>query len=447
MRFDMWKSKAQKGAFLVFTALMIPIIFICAGFAVDLGSKWAYTSKLQNAVDAAALAGANNFANGDTIQEHPNADGFAYKYLEANYGYLPMPPLVERPKAQEVEVINKDTKKKEKRKYYRVSLSEKVPALFMRLFGYKYLDVQVEAVALIGEKKQSPGGENPDNPGESITFKDMIFVKNTLTGTFNNDMHDNGWIHTTFDGDIRIGSNDTYNGYINNSRYRFYDSRVLDKNVKELPSPADYYKTVQRIERKDYFSYQRYLSDVETKIKNSFPKSNSDDSKAFTDQNVNIPSGITTNNTATYYYFHPNQNEGTAITIDQSSLSQQGDKKSPIYCFIDSDSTHINININGNGNNPRPVIIFYFGRDPNGVSFNGQNGFRGALFMPNSTILGNIGGKFSGSIVASDLVLQANHAQFFYEKFGTPGGNHTPVAPAEDGNNKSQLVIDKTLKW
>ena len=148
----------------------------------------------------------------------------------------------------------------------------------MRLFGYKYLDVQVEAVALIGEKKQSPGGENTDNPGESITFKDMIFVKNTLTGTFNNDMHDNGWIHTTFDGDIRIGSNDTYNGYINNSRYRFYDSRVLDKNVKELPSPADYYKTVQRIERKDYFSYQRYLSDVETKINNSFPKSNSDDS-------------------------------------------------------------------------------------------------------------------------------------------------------------------------
>lgn len=445
MRFDMWKSKAQKGAFLVFTALMIPIIFICAGFAVDLGSKWAYTSKLQNAVDAAALAGANNFANGDTIQEHPNADGFAYKYLEANYGYLPMPPLVERPKAQEVEVINKDTKKKEKRKYYRVSLSEKVPALFMRLFGYKYLDVQVEAVALIGEKKQSPGGENPDNPGESITFKDMIFVKNTLTGTFNSDMNTNGQINTTFDGDIRIGSNDTYNGYINNSYYRFYDSRVLHKYVKDLPSPADYYKTVQRIERKDYFSYQRYLSDVETKIKNSFPKSNSDDSKAFTDQNVYIPSRTITNNTATYYYFHPNQNEGTNITIDQSLLSQQGDINSPIYCFIDSDSTHINMNINGNGN--RPVIIFYFGRDPGWISFGVNNGFRGALFMPNSTILGNINGKFSGSIVASDLILNANHAQFFYEKFGTPGGNHTPVAPAEDGNNKSQLVIDKTLKW
>lgn len=445
MRFDMWKSKAQKGAFLVFTALMIPIIFLCAGFAVDLGSKWAYTSKLQNAVDAAALAGANNFANGDTIQEHPNADGFAYKYLETNYGYLPTPPLVERPQAQEVEVINLDTKKKEKRKYYRVSVSEKVPALFMSMFGYKYLDVQVEAVALIGEKKQDSGGENPDNPGESITFRDMIFVKNSLTGTFNNDMYNNGWINTTFDGDIRIGSNDTYNGYINNSYYRFYDSRALGKNVRDLPNPRDYYKTVQRIERKDYFSYQKYLSDVETTIKNSFSKSNSNDSKTFTDQNINIPSQTITNNTATYYYFHPKQGEGAAITIDQSSLSQHGDTNSPIYCFIDSDSTHINININGNGN--RPVIIFYFGRDPDGVSFGGNNGFRGALFMPNSKILGNIGGKFSGSIVASDLVLQANHAQFFYEKFGTPGGNNTPVTPVEDGNNKSQLVIDKTLKW
>lgn len=91
MRFEMWKSKAQKGAFLVFTALMIPIIFLCAGFAVDLGNAWAYKSKLQNAADAAALAGAAHFANGDSYDEHPNADSYANQFLKANFGYLPNP--------------------------------------------------------------------------------------------------------------------------------------------------------------------------------------------------------------------------------------------------------------------------------------------------------------------------------------------------------------------
>ena len=84
MRFDMWKSKAQKGAFLVFTALMIPIIFLCAGFAVDLGNAWAYKSKLQNAADAAVLAGAYQYqadANDknkveDRIDKYMNANNF-----------------------------------------------------------------------------------------------------------------------------------------------------------------------------------------------------------------------------------------------------------------------------------------------------------------------------------------------------------------------------------
>ena len=88
MRFEMWKSKAQKGAFLVFTALMIPIIFLCAGFAVDLGNAWAYKSKLQNAADAAALAGAKEYGDNGTesVDQHGDADAQAERFLIANLG-------------------------------------------------------------------------------------------------------------------------------------------------------------------------------------------------------------------------------------------------------------------------------------------------------------------------------------------------------------------------
>lgn len=44
-----------------------------------------YKSNLQNAVDAAALAGASGYtAGGDTVDYHPEADEMAAEYLKAN---------------------------------------------------------------------------------------------------------------------------------------------------------------------------------------------------------------------------------------------------------------------------------------------------------------------------------------------------------------------------
>lgn len=127
MRFDMLKSKAQKGAFLAFAALLLPFLFIFAGFVVDFGYAWAYKSKLQNAADAAALAGASHFANGDSYGEHPNADSYANQFLKANFGYLPNPIQNLKMQAQEATEKNSTTGEEETHGYYRVAFSEKVP--------------------------------------------------------------------------------------------------------------------------------------------------------------------------------------------------------------------------------------------------------------------------------------------------------------------------------
>ena len=50
-------SYSQKGAVLVFFALLLPIIVFFGGMAIDFGRAYMYKSQLQNAADAAALAG------------------------------------------------------------------------------------------------------------------------------------------------------------------------------------------------------------------------------------------------------------------------------------------------------------------------------------------------------------------------------------------------------
>ena len=152
MRFDMWKLKAQKGAFLVFTALMIPIIFLCAGFAVDLGNAWAYKSKLQNAADAAALAGAKEYGdNGtETVDKHDDADAQAERFLIANLGNDYFKTHLAEGSTGKVRYQMKPlTQKDSTKSYYRVYLSAQTDTTFMKMFNYDHMDVGVEAVAVV----------------------------------------------------------------------------------------------------------------------------------------------------------------------------------------------------------------------------------------------------------------------------------------------------------
>ncbi|MBQ3336340.1 MAG: pilus assembly protein, partial [Selenomonadaceae bacterium] len=54
----MFKRIKQRGQVLVFYALLIPFLFLCIGVGLDLGWYYLNVSRLQNAADAAALAGA-----------------------------------------------------------------------------------------------------------------------------------------------------------------------------------------------------------------------------------------------------------------------------------------------------------------------------------------------------------------------------------------------------
>lgn len=127
------QREGQRGALLVLFALLLPVFFACAGLAVDLGNMYSYKSNLQNAVDAAALAGASGYtAGGDTVDYHPEADEMAAEYLKANldnsYSSL-------KDKSFEAQTVSGKT-------YYRVKVTEPSPTYFMRILGIKpYIDV------------------------------------------------------------------------------------------------------------------------------------------------------------------------------------------------------------------------------------------------------------------------------------------------------------------
>ncbi|MCH3959510.1 MAG: Tad domain-containing protein [Selenomonas sp.] len=119
----------QKGAILVLTALALPMLICATGLAVDLGNIYVQRSRLQNAADAAAIAGAHAYAdNAEKVSSHPKADAMAGQYLTGSAKNL-----------EEDEVVhpNYQAKSKDSVTYYRVALQKDVPLYFLKAFYEK----------------------------------------------------------------------------------------------------------------------------------------------------------------------------------------------------------------------------------------------------------------------------------------------------------------------
>lgn len=74
------RIKNERGAYMVFFAILIPILFGCAGLAVDLGNGFARHARLQKAADAAVLAAAYVYDKNNSAEMYRVAE----QYLQAN---------------------------------------------------------------------------------------------------------------------------------------------------------------------------------------------------------------------------------------------------------------------------------------------------------------------------------------------------------------------------
>lgn len=141
------RIKNERGAYMVFFAILIPILFGCAGLAVDLGNGFARHARLQKAADAAVLAASYVYDENNSVEMYRVAE----QYLQANLDNEEdrALSLEEIRKKYDMRLYPKPPKDSTKTEGVLLSLyvSQNVDTTFMRILGLQKIPVSVEATA------------------------------------------------------------------------------------------------------------------------------------------------------------------------------------------------------------------------------------------------------------------------------------------------------------
>lgn len=156
--------RGQQGAILVLTAFLLPFIIAFTGMAVDFGSAYVRRSQLQNAADAAALAGAYHL-------DDNQADDVVLKYLKTNldphftsYSYQTGDDFPDK-----FETLNYHTDKQKDE--LDVTLRSSVEASFLKLFDIDTIPVYATAKAKVSKGKESLPADDMFNYAITVANK------------------------------------------------------------------------------------------------------------------------------------------------------------------------------------------------------------------------------------------------------------------------------------
>lgn len=435
MRFDMWKSKAQKGAFLVVAALMVPVFFLFGALAMDLGEIWAYHSKMQNAVDAAALAGAGHFneASGDQILDsidtanHKNADDNAKIYLSQNLG--DSSNQLDTAESNQM-LLFQAQKVDDSHSYYRVEYTKPIPLMFLRYLKIGDFNVKAAAVALL---------PTPGKVTGKVTFDNLVNVGSEYSGSVNNNNR-YGILGATFDNG-KVIEYDKADYEKNKNDFllsRYYTSAAANKfrDKVDRDTSGKYYSDLTLGDHNDYMQKASDISEATEALFQSHAGSVKTVISDANHQSVDIRNKLGDSN-----YIHIISTFNTLYINLWNGNSSSND---PIYIYIDP---QISEDYGGLGvihlvrqeDIIRPVIIVYteynhgnkYWRPPEdqrGTQFKVENAnekkydFTGSIFAPyaNCDTFDMEYGNFRGSMWFDKLRLQTNYGHFYFEEYGIP---------------------------
>lgn len=163
--------KEQRGAFMVFFAILVPLFIGMIGFAVDAGFIYMQKAKMQDIADAAALAGAARLNDGEDIQGHVKSAVKAY--AQANGMKTNATNLLELDSAESMNpgkgsfsiaqgiqynVTDKDGKQRD---HVKVVIAKRVPTFFINVLFPDQKDGVVVKVAAAAEYVE--GEEVPES--------------------------------------------------------------------------------------------------------------------------------------------------------------------------------------------------------------------------------------------------------------------------------------------
>lgn len=196
------RIKNERGAYMVFLAILIPILFGCAGLAVDLGNGFARHARLQKAADAAVLAASYVYDENNSAEMYRVAE----QYLQANLDNEEDRALSldEIRKKYDMKLYGRKSQDSTKTKGVLLSLyvSQNVDTTFMRILGLQKIPVSVEATARLVPDSPITGDPGVfgftmvagysgpvDNPG--VLNKNAIYI-NSDNVYIHGKIHSNG---------------------------------------------------------------------------------------------------------------------------------------------------------------------------------------------------------------------------------------------------------------
>ncbi len=147
------KYLGQQGVMLVLTALVMPLVLVCAGVSVDFGMAYLQRARLQNAADAAALAGAKQR---EILDDNSVVQQIIRQYVMANCGInnaaqLELIAADVQPQNDDqicmTAQLSSETGSDTLKKLVKVELRESLSTCFLKLFGLNHLPVKAVALA------------------------------------------------------------------------------------------------------------------------------------------------------------------------------------------------------------------------------------------------------------------------------------------------------------
>ena len=393
--------KEQRGAVIILFAVLIPFLMCFAGLVVDFGNLYAHYSRLQNAADAAALAGGNAFA--ESGGDLDTANEFAQSYVITNdqRASFKSPPTIQE---------------KNNKFYYVVVLKERVSLYFLRYFPRIGADTEISATSCARISVQ--GNNSGDNGGGFFLFDNLFTAKqgfdsvNSIQNPDNYNIPQNQNSCSTYHGNIVIGDEGAFNEASKNV-YLQPEAFGTDGNSQITVNEAINQGYVNIPEYSGNLEVTEYYRDTVQQLMTA------DSTYRITDQNKqNVDSEflnqLSTQGVDVIYYNIPNLNFNLTQAIN-------GKTDDPLYIICDNIN---NFNTSADMTGGRPIVLIYNGAGNFWMNCNGGT-FTGDIYAPfGSVYINDNHHLFYGSIVAGNriqLQSQGYYIQRNYTSTGTGG--------------------------
>lgn len=433
-----WDKCRQKGQILVFTAVLLPLLIAACGFTVDFGNMYMHKSRLQNAADAAAIAGGYAFRdNKENIDEHPKADNASEESAKSNLSNFKGIGQLRQARVDKAGVI-----------YYRVELSESVPVYFLRLFGVgDSTTVSADSIASIvnlgGGKnnifqnlfsfgsdgfKSTNANQNPDDPGVSL-IGNSSFYQGDIRGIGP-------------DAKMPISGIDyTHELLTFASRDAFLADRKLTVrqalDIDKKNGTHEYYTTPSQ-------DYEHRLDD---NLKDIVDAAKSHEYIWGSEKTVTEILQQAANNNFFIYNNSPNVNP--ELVVDYLPTKNDPNDNRPLYVVCDKTGNPTKLTIKNKvvNRNSRPIIFVYTGTDTINIEAN-DSYFHGIIYAPYATVHINDGGmSFYGSIASKGIAITGKGTYEIDKTIGGGDGNSTGNGTASSNATVGLTSPPADISW